>query len=181
MRNVTIGAVQLQCSSKPEENLDNAEALVRSAAAIGANVILLPELFMYPYFCQERQYGHYSYATEAAENPAVLRFAELAKELGVVLPVSFYEKQGNRLFNSVAMLDADGSLLGVYRKTHIPDDHFYQEKFYFTPGDYRLSSLADRLRTYRRRNLLGPVVSGNRSRFSSGRRRNAALSNGYRQ
>jgi len=135
MRNVTIGAVQMQCSSNPEENLDKAETLVRQAAAAGANVILLPELFEYPYFCQERQYCHYSYATSTAANPAVLRFAAVAKELGVVLPISFYEKDDNRLFNSVAMLDADGSLLGVYRKMHIPDDHYYQEKFYFTPGD----------------------------------------------
>lgn len=135
MRNVTIGAVQMQCSSKSEENLDKAEALVRKAAAVGANVILLPELFELPYFCQERRYEYYSYAAPTEKNPAVQRFASVAKELGVVLPISFYEKDGNRLFNSVAMLDADGSLLGVYRKTHIPDDHFYQEKFYFTPGD----------------------------------------------
>lgn len=135
MRNVTIGAIQMQCSPNPDANLNKAEALVRQAAANGANVILLPELFEFPYFCQERRYSYYSYATAAATSPAVLRFAAIAKELGVVLPVSFFEKEGNRLFNSVAMLDADGSLLGVYRKTHIPDDHFYQEKFYFTPGD----------------------------------------------
>ena len=135
MRNVTIGAVQMCCCAETEKNLDNAEALVRKAAKNGANVILLPELFAYPYFCQERRYEYYSYATPVDENPAVLRFASVAKELKVVLPISFYEKDGNRLFNSVAVLDADGSLLGVYRKTHIPDDHYYQEKFYFTPGD----------------------------------------------
>ena len=135
MRNITIGVVQMQCSKSPEDNLNKAEALVRKAAANGANVILLPELFEFPYFCQERRYSYYSYANPTATSPAVLRFAAVAKELGVVLPISFYEKDGNRLFNSVAMLDADGSLLGVYRKTHIPDDHFYQEKFYFTPGD----------------------------------------------
>ena len=135
MRNVSISAIQMQCSSKPEENLDKAETLVRKAAANGANVILLPELFELPYFCQERRYEYYSYAAPAANNPAVLRFSAVAKELGIVLPISFFEKDGNRLFNSVAMLDDDGSLLGVYRKTHIPDDHFYQEKFYFTPGD----------------------------------------------
>jgi len=135
MRNVTIGAIQMQCSPNPDANLNKAEALVRQAAANGANVILLPELFEFPYFCQERRYSYYSYAIPTENSPAVLRFAAIAKELGVVLPISFYEKDGNRLFNSVAMLDADGSLLGVYRKTHIPDDHFYQEKFYFTPGD----------------------------------------------
>ena len=135
MRNVTIGVVQMQCSISPEDNLNKAEALVRQAAANGANVILLPELFQLPYFCQERQYSHYSYATPTESSSAVLRFAAVAKELGVVLPISFFERDGNRLFNSIAMLDADGSLLGIYRKTHIPDDHYYQEKFYFTPGD----------------------------------------------
>ena len=135
MRSVTIGVVQMQCSTSPKDNLDKAEALVRKAAADGANVILLPELFQFPYFCQERQYGHFSYATPTESNQAVARFATVAKELGVVLPISFFERDGNRLFNSVAMLDADGIMLGVYRKTHIPDDHYYQEKFYFTPGD----------------------------------------------
>ena len=135
MRKVIIGAVQMQCSPKPEINLDKAETLVRKAAKEGANVILLPELFALPYFCQERRYSNNSFASTTAENPAVIRFAAVAKELGVVLPISYFEKDGNRLFNSVAMLDADGSLLGVYRKTHIPDDHYYQEKFYFTPGD----------------------------------------------
>ncbi len=135
MRKVTIGAVQMQCSPKTEENLEKAELMVRKAAENGANVILLPELFAYPYFCQERQYGYYSYAAPPEKDPAVLRFASVARELGVVLPISFYEKDGNRLFNSAAMLDADGKLLGIYRKTHIPDDHYYQEKFYFTPGD----------------------------------------------
>lgn len=135
MRKVTIGAVQMKCSAKPEENLNKAESLVRKAASEGANVILLPELFEHPYFCQERRYEYYSYATATATSASVRRFSAVAKELGVVIPISFYEKDGNRLFNSVATLDADGSLLGVYRKTHIPDDHFYQEKFYFTPGD----------------------------------------------
>ena len=135
MRKVTIAAVQMSCSSETEDNLDKAEALVRKAASDGANVILLPELFAYPYFCQERRYEYYARAVPASEDPAVARFAAVAKELGVVVSVSFYERDGNRLFNSVAMLDAGGGLLGVYRKTHIPDDHYYQEKFYFTPGD----------------------------------------------
>jgi len=135
VRNVTLAAVQMRCSKNPNENLDKAEALVRQAAAQGATVVLLPELFERPYFCQERRYDYYAYAAPAEINPAVVRFASVARELGTVLPVSFFEKDGNRLFNSVAVLDADGSLLGVYRKTHIPDDHYYQEKFYFTPGD----------------------------------------------
>ena len=135
MRKVTISAVQMQCSNNSEDNLKKAEALVRKAAAEGANIILLPELFQYPYFCQERRYEYYAYATPTNENTAVRRFQELAKEIGVVLPISFFEKDENQLFNSVAVIDADGSILGVYRKIHIPDDHFYQEKFYFKPGD----------------------------------------------
>ena len=95
----------------------------------------MPELFERPYFCQERRYEYYDYALPLEENPAVRRFAEVCRELELVMPVSFYEKDGTRLFNSAVMLDADGSILGVYRKTHIPDDHYYQEKFYFTPGN----------------------------------------------
>jgi N-carbamoylputrescine amidase len=135
MRNVTVAAVQMACTAEVYENIQTAERLVRQAAAEGANIILLPELFERPYFCQERQYGYYQFATPLAENPAVLHFQKIAEELGVVIPVSFYECSGNNTFNSLAMIDADGSVLGVYRKTHIPDDHFYQEKFYFTPGD----------------------------------------------
>jgi N-carbamoylputrescine amidase len=96
---------------------------------------LLPELFERPYFCQERRYEYYEYALPVCENPAVVHFQNTAKKLHVAMPVSFYEKDGTVLYNSIAMLDSDGSILGVYRKTHIPDDHFYQEKFYFTPGN----------------------------------------------
>ena len=132
---VKTAAIQLDCVADPAANLVHAEKLVRQAAADGAKIILLPELFERPYFCQERRYDYYAYATSVAENPAVKRLSAVAKELEVVLPVSFYEKDGTRLFNSIAMLDADGSVMGVYRKTHIPDDHYYQEKFYFTPGN----------------------------------------------
>ncbi len=135
MRNVKVAAVQMRMVSEPEKNIETAEKLVREAAQQGANVILIPELFERPYFCQERQYEYYAYAVEAEKDPAVIRFMQVAKELHVVIPVSFYEKEGTRLFNSVAMIDADGTLMGVYRKTHIPDDHYYQEKFYFTPGN----------------------------------------------
>ena len=119
---VTVAAVQMCCSRSREENLDRAEELVREAAAKGAQVILLPELFETWYFCQERNYDSYRLALPLEENPGVL-------------PVSFFEREGNVTYNSVAMIDADGGILGVYRKTHIPDDHFYQEKFYFTPGN----------------------------------------------
>ena len=135
MRNVTVAAIQMSIPETPEKSVEKAEKLVRKAAAEGANVILLPELFENWYFCQERRYDSYKLALPLEENPAVRRFQTVAKELSVVLPISFYEQDGNVLYNSVAMIDADGSVMGVYRKTHIPDDHFDQEKFYFTPGD----------------------------------------------
>ena len=135
MRNVTVAAIQMQCGKLVEDNINKADQMVRQAAKQGANIILLPELFERPYFCQERRYEYYAYAKPVMENDAVLHFMEVAKELHVVLPISFYEKDGNVLYNSIAMIDADGTMLGVYRKTHIPDDHYYQEKFYFTPGN----------------------------------------------
>lgn len=135
MRKVKVAAVQMRCTENVNENIANAERLVREAAADGAQIILLPELFERQYFCQERQYEYYEFAKPVEENDAVKHFAKVAEELKVVLPISFYEKDGKRLFNTVAILDADGTNLGIYRKTHIPDDHYYQEKFYFTPGD----------------------------------------------
>ena len=125
----------MRCTRDVNANIANAEGLVREAAADGAQIILLPELFERQYFCQERQYEYYEFAKPVEENDAVKHFAKVAEELKVVLPISFYEKDGKRLFNTVAILDADGTNLGIYRKTHIPDDHYYQEKFYFTPGD----------------------------------------------
>lgn len=135
MRQVKVAALQFSCSKDVQENINKAEKMVREAADNGANIILLPELFERQYFCQEKRYDYYDYALPLEKNPAVNRFKEVAKELGVVIPVSFYERDIDCLFNTVAMIDADGSVLGIYRKTHIPDDHFYQEKFYFTPGD----------------------------------------------
>ena len=135
MRNITVAAIQMKCSTSVEENLKKAEEMVRKAAGEGAQVILLPELFEREYFCQQKRYDFYEYALPTEENPAVQMGIRLAEELKVVLPISFYERDGNVLYNSLAWIDADGTLLGVYRKTHIPDDHFYQEKFYFTPGN----------------------------------------------
>lgn len=132
--NVKVAAVQMKCSSVREDNLKKAENFVRKAANQGANIILLPELFEREYFCQQRRYGFYAFAETVEENAAVNMGLRLTKELNVVLPISFYEKDGNMLYNSVAVVES-GKLLGVYRKTHIPDDHYYQEKFYFTPGD----------------------------------------------
>ena len=135
MNETTVAAIQMKMSANPAENLKRAEAFVREAAALGAQIVLLPELFERVYFCQERRYDYLDFALPVSENPAVTRMMAVAKELSVVIPVSFYERDGNCQYNSVAMIDADGSLLGVYRKTHIPDDHYYQEKFYFTPGN----------------------------------------------
>lgn len=135
MRKVTVAAVQMKCSADRAKNIEKAVEMAEKAAASGANVILLPELFERPYFCQERRYEYYDHAEKTEENAAVKRFRETAKKLGAVIPVSFYERAGNCLYNSIAVIDADGSLLGVYRKTHIPDDHYYQEKFYFSPGN----------------------------------------------
>lgn len=135
MRSITVAAIQMRCGKTVEENLKKAELKVREAAENGAQVILLPELFEREYFCQQRQYDFYKFALPTEENPAVKMGKKLAAELNVVLPISFYERNGNVLYNSLAWVDAGGEILGVYRKTHIPDDHFYQEKFYFTPGD----------------------------------------------
>ncbi len=135
MRKVTVAAVQMCCYPEVEKSLAAAEKMVRQAAAQGADIILLPELFAREYFCQQRRYDFYNYAMPTEQDSAVQMGMRLAKELQVVLPISFYERDLNRLYNSIACIDADGTILGVYRKTHIPDDHFYQEKFYFSPGD----------------------------------------------
>ena len=135
MSEISVAAIQMKMSALPAENLARAEALVREAADKGAQIVLLPELFERVYFCQERRYDFLDFALPISDNPAVLRMQVVAKERSVAIPVSFYERDGNCSYNSVAMIDADGSLLGVYRKTHIPDDHYYQEKFYFSPGN----------------------------------------------
>ena len=134
MRKLTVAAVQMSCSVNPEESIKKAEDLVMEAVNKGANLILLPELFERQYFCQERRYDYYEFAKPVMENEAVKHFIDVSRKTGTVLPISIYEKDGNVLYNTVAMLDS-GNFLGIYRKTHIPDDHFYQEKFYFTPGN----------------------------------------------
>lgn len=135
MRKVTAAVTQMGCSQDREENLQKAEGLVRQAAEQGAQIILLQELFETRYFCQTQNFAYMDLARPLFENPAVKRLSVLAKETETVIPVSFFERYGNTAFNSVAVLDADGSVLGVYRKTHIPDGLPYAEKFYFTPGD----------------------------------------------
>ncbi|MDU2240119.1 MAG: N-carbamoylputrescine amidase [Paenibacillus sp.] len=135
MRNVKVAATQMSCSSNKEENIAKADRLVREAARQGAQIILLQELFETPYFCQKEKSDYYVYATELEENAAIQHFRKVAKELEVVLPISFYEKKNNARYNSLAVIDADGEVLGRYRKSHIPDGPGYEEKFYFNPGD----------------------------------------------
>jgi N-carbamoylputrescine amidase len=134
-RPVTVAAIQMACAWDREGNLARAEKLVRQAAARGAQIILLPELFETPYFCIEQDARHLNLATPLEENRAVRHFTPIARELGVVLPISFFERAGRAYFNSIAILDADGANLGVYRKSHIPNGPGYQEKTYFSPGD----------------------------------------------
>ena len=135
MRKVTVAATQMKCAADISQNIQRAESLVRRAAGSGAQIILLQELFETPYFCQTEVCDHYILATETENNQAIRHFKDIAAELGVVLPISFYEKKNNARFNSVAVIDADGSILGVYRKTHIPDGPGYEEKYYFNPGN----------------------------------------------
>lgn len=135
MRNVTVAATQMACSWDREATLQKADKLVREAAAKGANIILLQELFETPYFCQKHEFEHMELSMPLEKNPAVAHFKQVAKELDVVLPISFFERAGNVMYNSIAIIDADGTVLGVYRKTHIPDGAPYAEKFYFSPGD----------------------------------------------
>jgi N-carbamoylputrescine amidase len=125
----------MACSESIDKNISKAENLIRQAAERGAHIILLQELFETPYFCQAEKFEYYKLATEVQENKAVQHFEALARELKVVLPISFYERKNLAYYNSVAVIDADGTILGVYRKTHIPTGPGYQEKFYFNPGD----------------------------------------------
>lgn len=135
MRKVKVAATQMAVDWNREATIEKAEKIVRQAAAEGANIILLQELFETPYFCQKQKFEYMDLATSIEDNVAVNHFKKIAKELEVVLPISFFEKHGNTAFNSIAIIDADGEVLGIYRKTHIPDGLPYAEKFYFTPGD----------------------------------------------
>lgn len=133
--NFKLAVTQMACTWNLEDNLVRAEALVHAAAADGARLVLLQELFQTPYFCADRNASRFDLATKFAGNALLERFSALARDTGTVLPVSFFERTEREFYNSVAVIDADGSVLGIYRKTHIPDSHGYQEKYYFTPGD----------------------------------------------
>jgi N-carbamoylputrescine amidase len=135
MRQVTLAATQMACTWDQSKNRAQAASLVRAAHAKGAQVILIQELFEAPYFCKDQLAKHFALAHPFEDNPLIAEFSGLARELGVVLPVSFFERANNAFFNSLAMIDADGRVLGLYRKSHIPDGPGYQEKYYFSPGD----------------------------------------------
>mgnify|MGYP000093886832 CR=1 FL=1 len=132
---VKLAVVQMSCTDSVEENLDKAYAKVREAAGNGANIVLLQELFESLYFPQEERDDYFSLANEVEDHPFLCEFQALARELDVVLPISFFEKSGQVYYNSLQMIDADGTPLGIYRKSHIPDGPGYEEKFYFNPGD----------------------------------------------
>ncbi|SDH49056.1 N-carbamoylputrescine amidase [Roseospirillum parvum] len=135
MRTLTVAATQMACTPDLAANLDRAEALVRRAAGKGAGLILLQELFEGPYFCKDQDPEYFAWARPKADNPVIARFAALARELSVVLPLSFFERANNTYYNSLVMIDADGRVLDTYRKSHIPQGPGYEEKYYFSPGD----------------------------------------------
>ena len=134
-RTVTVAAIQMSMAVDVATNVSTAERLVRAAAVSGAQVILIPELFEGHYFCKDQLASELARALPIEGHPTIEHFMKLAQELGVVLPISVYERANNTLFNTVAMIDADGSMLGIYRKSHIPDGPGYTEKYYFSPGD----------------------------------------------
>ena len=134
-RSLAVAALQMACGPDRDENLDRSETLIREAAVQGARLILPPELFETRYFCQDQIADNFALARSVADSPAIARFRTLAAELGIVVPVSFFERAGQNFFNTVAIIDADGSIKGLYRKSHIPDGPGYTEKFYFSPGD----------------------------------------------
>ena len=135
MRRIRVAATQMSCSWDTADNVDRAEVLIRRASDQGAQIVLIQELFETPYFCIEQHAKHLDLAVELKDSKAVKRMAELARELKLVLPISWFERCGPAFFNSLAIADADGTILGVYRKSHIPNDIGYQEKQYFSPGD----------------------------------------------
>ena len=132
---IKVAITQMSCSSDYAKNIAKAEDLVQKCAKNGANVVLIQELFSNLYFCQVEDYDKFALAEEAENSKLIKHFQEVAKKYNVVLPISFFEKSGPNYFNSLVMIDADGSNLGLYRKTHIPTGQCYEEKFYFSPGD----------------------------------------------
>jgi N-carbamoylputrescine amidase len=134
-RDITVAALQLPLSASEAENIDAVSDLVSQASDLGAQIILPPELFSGPYFCKTQEEAHFALARPTLEHHAVKAMAKLAKCLNVAIPASFFERDGAHFYNSIAMIDASGEIMGVYRKSHIPDGPGYQEKYYFRPGN----------------------------------------------
>jgi len=143
-RSLTVAAIQMGCGEDSAANVAKAEAFVRRAAGIGAGLILLPELFETPYFCKDQSPDFFALARPLDGHPTLALMSRLAAELGVVLPVSFFERAGQAHYNALAMIDADGRICGHYRKSHIPDGPGYQEKYYFNPGDTGIAPTSTR-------------------------------------
>jgi N-carbamoylputrescine amidase len=135
MQSITFAAVQFSCSEDRDANIGTAERLIREAARAGAEVVVIPELFETPYFCATQNAAFYELARPMNGNATIEHFRGLAAELGLVIPISFYERSGPALYNAIALIDADGSVAGHYRKSHIPQSPGYEEKYYFSPGD----------------------------------------------
>lgn len=134
MKKVKVACVQMQCGREREQNIEKALTYIEKAYKAGADIVVLPELFERQYFCQERRYDYYDYAESVDDNLAVKRIRAYTEGKNIGVPVSIYERDGNNLYNAVVYVES-GNVIGKYRKTHIPDDHYYQEKFYFAPGD----------------------------------------------
>ena len=135
MREVTLSATQMTCSKNNTENIDKAESIIRKAADMGAQIILIQELFESTYFCMDQKDELFRLSKPFENHPTIEKMAKLASELKVVLPISFFEKANRAHYNAIAVINANGEILGKYRKSHIPDGPGYQEKFYFNPGD----------------------------------------------
>jgi N-carbamoylputrescine amidase len=141
---VTVACTQMHCTWDLAENVRRAETMVHKAADLGANIVLLQELFETPYFCIDTQNRHFDLAHTIAAQPTIRRMQQIAKARELVLPISFFERAGPAYYNSVAIIDADGSIAGHYRKSHIPDFPVYEEKFYFSPGDTGFKAIETR-------------------------------------
>ena len=135
MREVTFAATQMACSKNSKDNIDKAVNIIESAAKKGANVVLIQELFETQYFCKDQKEELFELAKPFEDNPTIHLMSKVAKDNNVVLPISFFEKANKAHFNTIAMIDSDGTIMGKYRKSHIPDGPGYQEKFYFNPGN----------------------------------------------
>lgn len=144
MSTVSVGVIQCPLGGSRQENVERVLGHIRGAAAKGAQIILPPELFEGPYFCRQEKDEFFSWARPLEGNETIARVASLARELQVVVPVSFFERAGQAYYNTVAIVDADGAVLGSYRKSHIPDGPGYEEKFYFRPGDTGFRAFATR-------------------------------------